>query len=79
MRTELQEAADAAREAPKRLRAAIVRAGQAGETALEISVAIDRFYTPDYVGRIIRQAIGNRPPGRRKRTPTSDSPGDSSA
>lgn len=73
MTTELKEAADAAREAPKRLREVIVRAGQEGETALEIARAIDDFYTPDYVGRIIRQAIGKRRPGRK---PRADSPTD---
>jgi hypothetical protein len=67
MQAELKEAAEAAKEAPKRLREAIVRAGERGETALEIARAIDDFYTPDYVGRIIRQALGKRRPGRKPR------------
>lgn len=73
METELREAARAAEEAPKRLREAIIRAGQNGDTALEIARAIGDFYTPDYVSRIIRQAIGKRRPGRKPSREPSDS------
>lgn len=65
MKTELEEAAAMFEEAPKRLRAAIVEAGKRGETTLEIAKAINFAYKPDYVGRILREAIGNRKPGRR--------------
>ncbi len=70
MRTELQEAAAAYREAPKRLRAAIVEAARQGSTDAEIASAIDLTYGPDYVGRVIRAAGVSRPRGRR---PAADS------
>lgn len=63
--TELEQAADAFKEAPKRLQAAIVRAAEGGETALEIAKAIDFAYSPDYVSRIIRKELGPRPRGPR--------------
>lgn len=65
MRTELEEAAAMFEEAPKRLRAAIVEAGKRGETTLEIAKAINFAYKPDYIGRILREEIGKRRPGRR--------------
>ncbi|MBG0828515.1 hypothetical protein HS041_12125 [Planomonospora sp. ID67723] len=65
VRTELEKAAEMFAEAPKRLRAAIVSAGERGETSLEIAKTINFAYSPDYVARIIREAIGPRKPGRR--------------
>lgn len=65
MKTELEEAATAFAEAPKRLRAAIVSAGQRGETSVKIAETIKFAYSPDYVARIIREAIGPRKPGRK--------------
>lgn len=59
-------------EAPKRLRAAIVEAGKRGETSLEIAKAINFAYKPDYVGKIINRAIGDRKPGRRPRQQPAD-------
>ncbi|GIH69466.1 hypothetical protein Mth01_17190 [Sphaerimonospora thailandensis] len=66
VRTELEEAAAAYLNAPKKLQAAIVRAGEQGETAVEIAKTISFAYSPDYVARIIREALGPRRPGRRK-------------
>lgn len=60
-------------EGPKRLRAAIVEAGKRGETSLEIAKAINFAYNPDYVGKIINKAIGDRRPGRRPKRPPSGS------
>lgn len=77
MRTELAEAAVAYVEAPKRLRALIVEAGRRGETSLEIAKAINFAYNPDYVGKIINQAIGDRKPGRRPKRPAGPEPSDS--
>ena len=68
MKTELEAAAAMFEEAPKRLRAAIVEAGKRGETTLEIAKAINFAYKPDYVGRILREAIGPRRPGRKPST-----------
>lgn len=59
--------------APKRLRAAIVEAGKRGETSLEIAKAINFAYNPDYIGKIINKAIGDRKPGRRPRRPAPES------
>ena len=74
MQTELEEAADVFLNAPAKLQAAIVKAGQRGETSLEIAKAIKFAYSPDYVGKIINKAIGDRKPGRRpKRTPADPS------
>lgn len=66
MTAELAEAATAYLEAPKRLQAAIVKAADQGETAIEIAKAINFAYSPDYVARVIREALGPRPRGRRK-------------
>lgn len=76
MKTELEEAATAYAEAPKRLRAAIISAGRSGETAVEIAKTINFAYSPDYVARIIREALGPRKPGR-KPTGSSAGPSDS--
>lgn len=67
VKTELQEAAAAYREAPKRLREAIIQAAKQGSTDAEIAQAIDLTYGPDYVGRLVRAAGIARPRGRRKR------------
>lgn len=54
--TELKEAARAYVEAPKRLKAAILRAAfERGETPASIVRAIGHVYTYDYVARLIRQ------------------------
>lgn len=66
MTAELTEAATVYNEAPKRLREAIIKAAEQGETAVEIARAIDFTYSPDYVAKIVREALGPRPRGRRK-------------
>jgi hypothetical protein len=66
VRTELQEAAAAFRDAPRNLKDAIIKAARQGDTAAEIATAIDLTYGPDYVARIIRQAGVQRTRGRRK-------------
>lgn len=68
MTAELAEAATAYNEAPKRLRDAILKAAQGGETATEIAKAIGFTYSQDYVAKIVREALGPRPRGRRKAT-----------
>jgi len=72
VKTELQEAAAAYREAPKTLREAIIKAARQGGTAAEIANAIDLTYSPDYVGRILREAGVPRTRGRRPRHRRSD-------
>lgn len=73
MKTELKEAAAAYRDAPRKLKDAIVRAARQGDTAAKIAVMIDLTYSPDYVARIIREAGIQRAPGRRKAAqPTPD-------
>jgi hypothetical protein len=75
VKTELEEAAAMFVAAPQRLRAAIVEAGKRGETTVEIAKTINFAYNPDYIGKIINRAIGDRKPGRRpKRTPPEHSP-----
>lgn len=71
VKTELQEAAAAYRDAPKRLREAILEAARQGSTDAEIAAAIDLTYGPDYVGRLIRSAGIVRQRGRRKRSAES--------
>lgn len=66
VKAELREAAAAYRDAPKRLKAAIIAAAERGDTSAEIAAAIDLTYGPDYVSRIIRQAGITRPRGRRR-------------
>lgn len=67
MRTELREAAEAYRNAPKVLKDAIISAAKHGHTAAEIASTIDLTYSPDYVSQIIRDAGVPRSRGRRKR------------
>ncbi|WP_326642988.1 helix-turn-helix domain containing protein [Streptosporangium sp. NBC_01755] len=71
MTAELLEAAHAYNEAPKRLREAIIKAAQQGETATDITKMINFTYSMDYVAKIVREALGPRPRGRRKTTPDS--------
>lgn len=66
MTAELLEAAHAYNEAPKRLREAIIKAAQQGETAIDITKTINFTYSVDYVAKIVREALGPRPRGRRK-------------
>lgn len=68
MTTQLKEAAETYRNAPKLLKEAIVNAAQHGHTAAEIASAIDLTYSPDYVAKIVREAGVARPRGRRKRS-----------
>lgn len=56
MKTELEDAATAYEEAPRRLRAAILKAASAGERPADITRAIRYVYTADYVARLIREA-----------------------
>lgn len=67
MTTQLKEAAETYRNAPKLLKEAIVNAAKHGHTAAEIANAIDLTYGPDYVAKIVREAGVARPRGRRKR------------
>lgn len=73
MTTQLKEAAETYRSAPKILKEAIVNAAKRGHTAAEIASAIDLTYGPDYVSQIIREAGVPRSRGRRKRTPSKPS------
>lgn len=73
VKTELQEAAAAYLEAPKRLRAAIVEAAKQGSTDAEIAHAINLTLGPDYIGRIIRAAGVKRTRGRRRISESDDS------
>lgn len=68
MTTQLKEAAETYRSAPKLLKDAIINAAQRGHTAAEIANAIDLTYSPDYVAKIVREAGVARPRGRRKRS-----------
>jgi hypothetical protein len=73
VRTQLEEAAAAFRDAPKNLKAAIIEAARQGNTSAEIASAINLTYGPDYVSQIIRDAGVPRSRGRRKRaTPDPD-------
>lgn len=65
MKTRLREAAEAYNEAPAKLRDAILEAADKGSTDAEIAVAIDLTYSPDYIGKLIRQHRGPRKRGRR--------------
>lgn len=56
VRDDLQEAAQALRDAPDNLKAAIIRAAAKGDNANKITEAIGFVYSPDYVRRIIREA-----------------------
>jgi hypothetical protein len=62
-RRELAAAADAYVQAPAKLRAAIIKAGRAGEKPADITRAIDYAFTYDYVARLVRQDRGpSKPP-----------------
>ena len=52
---ELADAAEAYKQGPARLRAAILAAARSGEKAADITRAIDHVYTYEYVGRLIRK------------------------
>lgn len=55
MEDELKQAAQVYEEAPKRLRAAIIKAAfDRGEKPAAITRAIGYVYTPDYVARLVR-------------------------
>jgi hypothetical protein len=69
VKTELREAAETYRNAPKVLKDAIIKAARSGHTAAEIASTIDLTYSPDYVSQIIREAGVPRARGRRPRTP----------
>ena len=77
MKTELREAAEGYRNAPKVLKDAIVSAAKQGHTAAEIANAIDLTYSPDYVSQIIRDAGIPRTRGRRPRNPPTPESSDS--
>lgn len=68
MTAELIEAATAYNDAPRRLREAIINAAKQDATAIEIAKAINFTYSVDYVAKIVREALGPRPRGRRKST-----------
>lgn len=54
-RKELAAAAEAYRQAPDTLKAAILDAAEKGETPAKIARAIGYVYTYDYVARLIRE------------------------
>lgn len=55
MQTELEQAAKAYEDAPKNLRAAILKAAlEKGEKPAKITRAINHVYTADYVARLVR-------------------------
>jgi hypothetical protein len=54
-RRELADAADAYVQAPAKLRAAIIKAGRAGEKPADITRAINHVMTYDYVARLVRE------------------------
>lgn len=62
LRAELAAAAKVYVEAPANLRAAIIRAGRAGEKPADIVRAIDYAFTYDYVARLVRQDRGPSKP-----------------
>ena len=59
-RGELAAAAEAYRQAPDALKAAILAAAEKGETPAKIARAIGYVYTYDYVARLIREWRKNR-------------------
>lgn len=73
MTVELLEAANAYNEAPKRLRDAIIEAAKQDATAIEIARAIEFTYSVDYIAKIVRDALGPRPRGRRRSSEPSGS------
>jgi hypothetical protein len=61
METELEEAAATYEEAPKRLKAAILKAAiERGEKPAVITRKIRHVYTADYVARLVREAKKKR-------------------
>jgi hypothetical protein len=64
---ELAEAADAVEKGPARLRAAILKAADAGERPAAIHRAINFVYTYDYVARLVREHRGPSKPGTTRR------------
>lgn len=56
MKTELEEAATAYEDAPRRLKAAILKAASQGVRPAEITRTIRHVYTADYVARLVREA-----------------------
>lgn len=73
IKARLRDAAEVCRRARSELLAAILEAADNGETSVEIARAIDFFYSPDYVCKLIRQHRGKRKGGRRPRPRTDDS------
>lgn len=73
MKTELEEAATAYEEAPKRLKAAILSAAAAGERPSDITRAIRHVYTADYVARLVREAKKAAPAPTQSSPDSSDS------
>lgn len=71
MKTELEEAATAYEQAPKRLKAAILSAAAAGERPADITRTIRHVYTADYVARLVREA-------KKAESPNADPSPDSS-
>lgn len=67
MTAELVEAANVYRDAPRRLREAIIAAAKQDATAAEIAKAIDFTYSVDYIAKIVREAGVPRTRGRRKK------------
>ncbi|MFF5261311.1 hypothetical protein ACFY4C_20405 [Actinomadura viridis] len=56
MKTELEQAAKAFEDAPKNLRAAILKAAlDQGEKPATITRTINHVYTADYVARLVRE------------------------
>jgi hypothetical protein len=72
VRTQLKEAAEVCREAPSTLLAAILKAADDGDTSTDIAKAINFYYSPDYVRKLIRQHRGARKGGRRPRPRPGD-------
>lgn len=56
MKTELEQAATAYEEAPRRLKSAILKAATEGARPSEITRTIRHVYTADYVARLVREA-----------------------
>jgi hypothetical protein len=72
VRTRLRKAAAAYKAAPIELRDAILDAADGGATDAQIAVEIELTYSPDYVGKLIRQHRGPRKRGRRRTVPEED-------
>lgn len=72
MKTRLRKAASAYKAAPVELRDAILDAADQGATDAQIAMEIGLTYSPDYIGKLIRQHRGPRKRGRRP-SPRDDS------